>query len=175
MALCSVESGCSSGWAEPAAAEVTGAVCLQRLERLQANRDSPWRRRQSSEEQENAKSLHMRRQTLHKAPIAFALALVTCAPQPQADLGTALSGIEQSRFLACSGPPSLDIPQGTQERMWFVTNLKRGETIGAFGPDAAPVESCSVAAVFENSHLANATFSGNQSMCQLVFAPCLSK
>jgi hypothetical protein len=109
------------------------------------------------------------------APIALAAVLAACAQQPQADLGTALSGIEQSRFLACSGPPSLEMPQGSEDRMWFVTNLKRGDTIGVVGPTAAPSESCSVTAVFENSHLARATFSGNQSMCQLVFAPCLAK
>lgn len=109
------------------------------------------------------------------APVALALALGMCAPQSQVDLGSALSGIEQSRFLACSGPPSMEIPQGSQDRMWFVTNLKRGAAIGILGPTAAPVESCSVAAVFENSRLASATFSGNQAMCQQVFAPCLSK
>lgn len=119
--------------------------------------------------------LAARRQVCGRAPIALALFLVTCTPPPQVDLGSALSGIEQSRFLTCSGPPSLELPQGSQDRMWFVTNLKRGETIGAIGPTAAPVESCSVAATFENSRLASATFSGNQSMCQLVFAPCLSK
>jgi hypothetical protein len=106
---------------------------------------------------------------------AMAFALATCAPAPQADLGTALSGIEKSRFLACSGPPSLEMPQGNEDRMWFVTNLKRGSTIGVLAPTASPSESCSVAAVFENSHLTRATFAGNQSMCQVVFAPCLSR
>lgn len=108
-------------------------------------------------------------------PIVSALTLMTCAQQPQADLSTALSGIEKSRFLTCSGPPSLEIPQGSQDRMWFVSNLSRGQTVGVLSPTANAPDSCSVAAVFENSRLTSATFSGNQSMCQVVFAPCLSK
>jgi len=103
------------------------------------------------------------------------VALAACAQQPTADLSTALSGIEQSRFLSCSGPPSLEIPRGKQTRMWFVSNLKRGAAIGIMPPAADPLESCSVDATFENSHLASANFSGNQSMCQMVFAPCLQK
>jgi hypothetical protein len=111
----------------------------------------------------------------YKALMITALALTTCSQQPQADLNTALKGIDKSRFLSCSGPPSLEIPQGAQDRMWFVTNLKRGQSIGVLGPTADPVESCSVAAEFENSRLTNATFSGNQSMCQMVFGPCVQK
>jgi hypothetical protein len=117
--------------------------------------------------------LTARRQSFHA--VLIAVGLVACTQQPQTNLATALSGIEKSRFLACSGPPSLELPQGGQDRMWFVTNLKRGEAIGVLNPTAAPVESCSVEAVFQDSHLASATFSGNQSMCRLVFAPCLSK
>lgn len=109
------------------------------------------------------------------APIMVALALMSCSQQPQVDLNTALSGIEKSRFLTCSGPPSLDMPQGNQENMWFVSNLSRGQAIGVLSPTANAPDSCSVAAVFENSHLVSATFSGNQSMCQVVFAPCMSK
>ena len=109
------------------------------------------------------------------APIIAALALMTCSQQPHVDLNAALLGIEKSRFLACSGPPSLEIPQGNQDRMWFVSNLSRGQTIGAISPSADATDSCSVAAVFENSRLTGATFSGNDSMCQVVFAPCLSK
>jgi hypothetical protein len=41
MALCSIEPGNSSGWAEPPAAEVTCSVCLQRLRRLEANAVRP--------------------------------------------------------------------------------------------------------------------------------------
>jgi hypothetical protein len=37
MALCSIEPGNKSGWAEPPAAEVTCSVCLQRLQRLGAH------------------------------------------------------------------------------------------------------------------------------------------
>jgi hypothetical protein len=115
------------------------------------------------------------RHTVGSPTIVSALALMACSPRPQVDLGSALSSIEKSRFLMCSGPPSLEIPQGSQDRMWFTTNLSRGQTIGALSPAADPVESCSVAAVFEDSRLTNATFSGNQSMCQVVFAPCLPK
>ena len=107
--------------------------------------------------------------------ILAVLTLATCAQQPQADLATALKGIDQSRFLACSGPPSLEQPTGGQVNMWFVTNLKRGAAIGLLSPTAPAPESCSVAAVFENSRLVSATFSGNQSMCQVVFGPCLQK
>jgi len=107
--------------------------------------------------------------------IAVVLTLGSCAQQPQADLGVALKGIDQARFLACSGPPIMEEPSGGQDRMWFVTNLKRGAAIGLLSPTAPAPESCSVAAVFENSRLASATFSGNQSMCQMVFGPCLQK
>jgi hypothetical protein len=101
--------------------------------------------------------------------------LGSCTQPPQADLGVALQGIDQARFLACSGPPSLEQPSGGQDRMWFVTNLRRGAAIGLSSTTAPAPESCSVAAVFENSRLASANFSGNQSMCQVVFAPCLQK
>ena len=87
----------------------------------------------------------------------------------------ALKGIEKSRFLACSGPPVLEYPQGGQDQMSFVTNLKQGQAIGISSPTALAPESCSVNAVFENSRLVSATFSGNQTMCQLVFGPCLQK
>lgn len=107
--------------------------------------------------------------------IAIPVALMGCSQQPQVDLNSALIGTEKARFLSCSGPPSLELPQGGQDRMWFVTNLKRGEAIGVMSPAADPVESCSVAATFEDSRLVSASFSGNQSMCQLVFAPCLQK
>ena len=65
------------------------------------------------------------------------MALAACSQQVQSDLGTALNGIDKSRFLACSGPPSLEIPQGSQDRMWFVTNLKQGQSIGILSPVAA--------------------------------------
>jgi hypothetical protein len=32
--------------------------------------------------------------------------LGSCTQPPQADLGVALQGIDQARFLACSGPPA---------------------------------------------------------------------
>ena len=106
---------------------------------------------------------------------AVAIALTGCTPQKQVDLSTALAGIDRSRFLACSGPPSLEMPEGGQDRMWFVTNLKRGSMIGISSPTAVAPESCSVAAVFQESRLVSSTFSGNQSMCQMVFAPCIGK
>ena len=109
------------------------------------------------------------------ASIMAAMILVACSQQPQPDLSAALNGIDRSRFLACSGPPSLEMPQGGQDRMWFVTNLKRGQSIGVLSPVVAAPGDCSVAAAFENSRLVSSTFSGDQSMCQLVFAPCLSK
>jgi hypothetical protein len=107
--------------------------------------------------------------------IALLLTLAACTQQPQPDLSAALKGTDKAQFLACAGPPSLEDVQGSQDRMWFVTNLKRGNAIGIAGPTALAPESCSVAAVFENSRLISSTFSGNQSMCQLVFAPCLEK
>ncbi len=107
--------------------------------------------------------------------LALVLMLSGCAQQAPPDLQAALKGIDKSRFLACSGPPILEMPQGDQDRMAFLTNLKRGEAIGIASPTADPTASCSVNAVFENSRLVSAAFSGNQSMCQVVFAPCLSK
>jgi hypothetical protein len=107
--------------------------------------------------------------------LAFVFALAACAQQSTPDLGAALTGIDQSRFLACSGPPVLEIPQGSQDRMSFVTNLTRGQSMGVVGPTALPPASCSVDALFENSHLVSAKFSGDLTMCQLVFAPCLQK
>ena len=108
-------------------------------------------------------------------PLALVLTLAACAQPATPDLGVALKGIEQSRFLACSGPPTLECPQGGQDRMAFVTNLQRGESMGIAGPTAFAPASCSVDALFENSHLVTANFSGDQTMCQLVFAPCLQK
>ena len=109
----------------------------------------------------------------HSLTLVFAL--TACAPPATPDLGAALKGIEQSRFLACSGPPVLQYPQGSQVRMSFVTNLRRGESMGVAGPTALPPASCSVDALFENSRLVSANFSGDQTMCQFVFAPCMPK
>ena len=107
--------------------------------------------------------------------LALVLTLAACAQPATSDLGVALQGIEQSRFLACSGPPTLEYPQGDQDRMSFVTNLKRGESMGITSPTAFAPASCSVDALFGNSHLVSANFSGDQTMCQLVFATCLQK
>jgi hypothetical protein len=84
-------------------------------------------------------------------------------------------GHREGKFLACSGPPSLEYIQAGQDRMSFVTNLQRGQPIGIASPTAASPESCSVDAVFEHDRLVSSVFSGNLSMCQLVFVPCLPK
>jgi hypothetical protein len=107
--------------------------------------------------------------------LTLALALTACAQQAPVDLGVALQGIEKSRFLSCSGPPSLEEVVGDQDRMSFVTNLKQGASIGIQSPVAVAPASCSVNAVFVNSRLAHATFFANQTMCQFVFDPCLPK
>jgi hypothetical protein len=105
----------------------------------------------------------------------LALAVAACAPHAAPDLATGLKGTENSHSLACSSPPILHIPGGGQERMSFVINLQRGTTIGIASPTALAPGSCSVDTVFENSRLVSANFSGDQSMCQLVFAPCLPR
>jgi hypothetical protein len=92
-----------------------------------------------------------------------------------ADLATSLKGIEKSKFLSCSGPPTLAYPTGGQDRMSFVTNLKRGEAIGIASPAAFAPASCSVDAVFQDDRLLSSQFSGDLAMCNLVFSPCLSK
>jgi len=98
-----------------------------------------------------------------------------CSQQKTPDLALALKGISKSRFLQCSGPPMLEIPQSGQDQMSFVSNLTRGQPIGIASPSALPVESCSGDAMFEEGHLVQVTFSGDQSMCSLVFAPCLNQ
>jgi hypothetical protein len=109
------------------------------------------------------------------ACLMLTLIVQACTQQPPADLSTSLKGIDKAKFLACSGPPLLELPQAGQDRMSFVTNLQRGAPIGIVSPAAAPTESCSVDAVFEQDRLVSSVFSGNLSMCQLVFAPCLPK
>ena len=108
-------------------------------------------------------------------PVVAMVLLVACARQPQVDLSTKLKGITKAQFLACSGPPILEMPQPGQDRMSFVTNLRRGAVIGVTGPTAAPVESCSVDAVFEQDRLVTASFGGSDTMCQMVFTPCLDR
>ena len=107
--------------------------------------------------------------------VGLAVALPDCTAQAPIDLAASLKGIETSKFLSCSGPPILQLPQGNQERMSFVTNLRRGSTIGIASPTAVATEACSVDAVFQDDRLASADFSGNLSMCNLVFGPCLRK
>lgn len=98
-----------------------------------------------------------------------------CAQETAPDLSVTLEGIEEAKFLACSGPPSLELSQAGQDRMSFVTNLQRDQPIGIASPVAVPTEACSVDAVFEHDRLVNSVFSGNLTMCQLVFASCLQK
>jgi hypothetical protein len=107
--------------------------------------------------------------------VVVALVEQACAQQPPPDLSATLKGIDKAKFLACSGPPSLELPQAGQDRMSFVTNLRRGSPIGITSPTAPAPESCSVDAVFEHDRLVSSVFSGNLAMCQLVFAPCLPK
>jgi len=81
----------------------------------------------------------------------------------------------KSQFLACAGPPTLEYSQASQDRMSFVTNLKRGQPIGIGSPSAFPAESCAVDATFERDRLVTSSFAGNLGMCDLVFSPCLGK
>ena len=104
-----------------------------------------------------------------------ALAIASCTQQPTPDLSASLKGIDKQRFLSCSGPPAVEFPQGGQDRMSFLTDLRRGSMIGVTNPAAAPTDACSVDAVFENDRLVSSSFSGNQGMCTMVFAPCLPK
>ena len=105
--------------------------------------------------------------------VAALLMVAGCTQQAPVDLSARLKGIAKSRFLGCSGPPSLEFVQQGQDRMSFVSNLKRGQAIGIAGPTAFPEESCLVDAVFEQDRLVTSSFSGNQSMCDWVFTPCL--
>jgi hypothetical protein len=105
---------------------------------------------------------------------AMAIVLPDCSQLPP-DLATSLKGIDRAQFLGCSGPPLLDNLTTGQERMSFVTDLKRGSAIGIAGPTALPPESCSVDTVFVDQHLVSANFSGNLAMCNQVFAPCLQE
>ena len=107
--------------------------------------------------------------------VGLAVILSDCAQQAPADLATSLQGIDKSKFLSCSGPPALEYPNGAQDHMSFVTNLKRGEAIGIASPMALAPDSCSVDAVFQDNRLASSRFSGNLTMCNMVFAPCLQK
>ena len=112
----------------------------------------------------------------HLGRISAFLCLMTlagCSQPAPANLAASLKGIERARFLSCSGPPLLTTSNAGQDQMSFVTNLRRGETIGVTSPTAFPVASCSVDAVFQNDRLVSSTFSGDMSMCNLVFGPCL--
>src|SRR5579863_7869287 len=109
------------------------------------------------------------------ASAILVVALCGCTQQAPVDLSASLKGIERSKFLSCSGPPILELSEGGQDRMSFVTNLKGGNAIGIASPTALPEASCSVDAVFQDGRLVNSTISGSQSMCSFVFSPCLPK
>jgi hypothetical protein len=108
-----------------------------------------------------------------KSTLLLALVIVACSQAKPVDLSIAVRGMPKQKFLACSGPPSMEFVQAGQDQMAFVTNLKRGQQIGIGSTVAIPTEACSVNATFVQDRLTNATFSGNQSMCELVFGPCL--
>jgi hypothetical protein len=116
-----------------------------------------------------------RRRVLPAACAVLATLAVACSQQPAADLAASLKGIDRARFLTCSGPPLLETPEGGQDRMLFLSNLKRGQAIGVGSAADGPDVSCSVDAVFQNDRLVSSDFSGNPSMCSLVFSPCLPK
>jgi hypothetical protein len=82
---------------------------------------------------------------------------MVCVQPAAPDLDVALKGIEQTRFPVCSGPPILGYAQGRQDRMSFVTNLRRGETTGIVGPTALPPASCLMNALCKNSRLVDAS------------------
>jgi hypothetical protein len=46
-----------------------------------------------------------------------------CSSSGATDLSTALKGIDEAKFLLCSGPPSLEFPEGGQDRRAFVTKV----------------------------------------------------
>jgi hypothetical protein len=118
----------------------------------------------------------LRRRRVSAAVCAVLAALtVTCTQQPVADLAASLKGIDKARFLTCSGPPLLETSESGQDRMMFLSNLKRGQAIGVGSAADGPDVSCSVDAVFQNDRLIRSDFSGNPSMCTLVFSACLPK
>jgi len=69
----------------------------------------------------------------------------------------------------------LEYAQPGQDRMSFITNLKRGQQIVGAGPSAFAPGSCSPDAIFEQDRLASSSFSGSLEMCNLVFSPCLGR
>jgi hypothetical protein len=117
--------------------------------------------------------MSIKRRLAQISALLCVLTLAECSQPAPANLAASLKGIEKSRFLSCSGPPLLATSNAGQDHMSFVTNLRRGETIGITSPTAFPVASCSVDAVFENDRLVSSTFSGDMSMCSLVFGPCV--
>jgi hypothetical protein len=99
--------------------------------------------------------------------------LSACAAPPGEDLAAGLKGIDKAKFLSCSGPPSVSLTEGGQERMSFLTNGSQG--MGLFNPAAAPMAACSGNAVFQRGKLADVTFSGDPDTCVRVFGPCAQK
>jgi hypothetical protein len=105
--------------------------------------------------------------------MALADTVSGCNQPATVDLATSLTGVEKSKFVSCSGPPLLEYTEGGQDRMSFVTDLRRGSTIGVASPAEMAPESCLVDAVFQNDRLIRSNFSGSLAMCNLVFRPCL--
>ncbi len=109
----------------------------------------------------------------YRTPLTVVLLLAACgAQQSSQSLQAGLQGVDKASFLACAGPPILDMPDGNRERMSFVTDLRRGAPIGIGLDQQMPQEQCSVDALFVDNKLASANFTGNLTMCDRVFSPC---
>jgi hypothetical protein len=99
--------------------------------------------------------------------------LSACAAPSGDNLAAGLKGIDQAKFLSCSGPPSISLTEEGQERMSFLTNGSQG--MGLVNPAAAPMAACLGNAVFQQGKLADVTFSGDPDTCVRVFGPCAQK
>jgi hypothetical protein len=106
--------------------------------------------------------------------LTISVFVASCTGEPTTDLTTDLKGIDEAKFLSCSGSPAVSFSQGGQDRMSFVTDLRRGAMIGISNVASPAVASCSVDAIFEQHKLVQATFSGDSGMCSAVFSPCVT-
>jgi hypothetical protein len=107
--------------------------------------------------------------------LTFSVFAASCTSEPTTDLATDLRGIDEAKFLSCSGPPAVSFSQGGQDRMSFLTDLRRGAMIGISNATSPAVASCSADAVFEHHKLVQATFGGDSGMCSAVFGPCVNR
>jgi hypothetical protein len=105
----------------------------------------------------------------------LAVVLGSCTQPPPVDLAASLKGIDKAKFLRCAGPPTVAFSESGRDLMSFMTNLKRCQAIGAASSAPIPAATCMVDAVFQDNRLVSSSFSGDQSMCSLVFSPCLPK